>query len=97
MLAAVSVALAAMLASCDSMRLFPPRNPNVSRSEAIEIGYAELARREIGARFITDSGMGLERGQWVWELEYLESSGRFVIEIYVCVNNGSVVKLEIDR
>jgi len=71
-----------------------PRNPAVSLDRAIEIAYADLAERGIDAVYRADSGMDWERGQWVWELEF--RSGRNMIEYYINVDTGEIVKFEWD-
>jgi len=74
-----------------------PQNPNISLERAIEIAYADLAARNISAAFRRDSGMDWERNQWVWELEFRPNGGRGVIEYYINVDNGNIVKFEWDR
>jgi len=74
-----------------------PSNPAISLERAIEIAYADLATRNISATFRTNSGMDWERGQWVWELEFRPTTGRGVIEYYINVNTGAIVKFEWDR
>ena len=74
-----------------------PSNPAISLERAIEIAYADLAARNIPATFRTHSGMDWERGQWVWELEFRPTTGRGVIEYYINVNTGAIVKFEWDR
>jgi len=74
-----------------------PQNPAISRQRAIEIAYADLARRGIAASFHAASGMDWERGQWVWELEFRPAQGRGMIEYYINVNTGAIVKFEFDR
>ena len=71
-----------------------PQNPAISLDRAIEIAYADLARRGISAEYRTHSGIDWERGQWVWELEF--RSGRDIIEFYINVDTGAIVKFEID-
>jgi len=74
-----------------------PSNPAISLQRAIEIAYADLANRGINATFHSDSGMDWERGQWVWELEFRVTGaqrGRHVIEYYINVDTGAIVKFE---
>jgi len=74
-----------------------PQNPAVSLQRAIEIAEADLARRGINANFHSNSGMDWERGQWVWELEFRVVNaprGRHVIEYYINVDTGYIVKFE---
>jgi len=74
-----------------------PSKPTISLQRAIEIAYADLANRGIAATFREDSGMEWERGQWVWELEFRETNapiGRHVIEYYINVDTGAIVKSE---
>jgi len=78
-----------------SSRFFRPRNPPVSRADAIEIAYAYLASRGISASFRRDSGIDRERGRWVWELEFRD--GRTELEFYIDVDTGEIVKFEIER
>jgi len=74
-----------------------PSNPAISLDRAIEIAEADLRNRGINATFRTDSGMSWERGQWVWELEFRTRGERMpVIEYYINVNNGNIVKFEWD-
>ena len=74
-----------------------PSNPAISLERAIQIAYADLADRNINANFRKDSGMDWERRQWVWELEFRPTNGRGVIEYYINVNTGAIVKFEWDR
>ncbi|MCL2416258.1 MAG: PepSY domain-containing protein, partial [Defluviitaleaceae bacterium] len=71
-----------------------PQNTSISLTRAREIAEADLARRGISASFHSNSGMSWERGQWVWELEF--RSGRRVIEYYINVDTGNIVKFEWD-
>ena len=74
-----------------------PSNPAISLDRAIEIAYADLANRSINATFHRDSGMDWERGQWVWELEFRTQGERMpIIEFYINVDNGNIVKFEWD-
>ena len=74
-----------------------PSNPAISLQRAIEIAYADLAARGINATFRTNSGMSWERGQWVWELEFRTQGERMpIIEFYINVDNGNIVKFEWD-
>ncbi|MCL1991752.1 MAG: PepSY domain-containing protein [Spirochaetes bacterium] len=70
--------------------------PNISRDQAVEIAYAHLASRNIQASFLTDSGIGLERGRWVWELEFRSNSRAGIYEVYVSTRNGEIIKVEFD-
>ncbi|MCL2853643.1 MAG: stalk domain-containing protein [Defluviitaleaceae bacterium] len=74
-----------------------PSNPAISLDRAIEIAYADLSARGISATFRANSGMDWERGQWVWELEFRPNGQRGVIEYYINVNTGAIVKFEWDR
>ena len=74
-----------------------PSNPTISLERAIEIAEADLVARGITASFHSNSGMDWERGQWVWELEFRASNasrGRHVIEYYINVDTGFIVKFE---
>jgi len=74
-----------------------PTNPAISLEQAIEIAYSDLARRGIVANFHSHSGTEWERGQWVWELEFRVPNaqrGRHVIEFYINVHTGDIVKFE---
>ena len=74
-----------------------PSNPAISLQRAIEIAEADLLARGIAATFHSDSGMDWERGQWVWELEFRVTNaprGRHVIEYYINVDTGAIVKFE---
>ena len=74
-----------------------PSNPAISLQRAIEIAYDDLARRGIDATFHRDSGIDWERGQWVWELEFRTHGERMpIIEFYINVDNGNIVKFEWD-
>jgi len=74
-----------------------PSNPAISLDRAIEIAYADIAARGINATFRRDSGMSWERGQWVWELEFRTQGERMpIIEFYINVDNGNIVKFEWD-
>ena len=74
-----------------------PTNPAISLDRAIEIGYAELARRGHSGTFRNHSGMDWERGQWVWEIEFRVPGGRLpLVEMYINVDTGNVVKFEWD-
>jgi len=72
-----------------------PSTPAISMERAIEIAYTDLANRGISASFRTHSGMDFERGQWVWELEFRGSGN--IIEYYINVNTGAIVKFEMER
>ena len=85
--------------SSGSERNNRPTNPAISLQRAIEIAEADLVRRGIDATFHSDSGMDWERGQWVWELEFRVTGaqrGRHVIEFYINVETGDIVKFEWD-
>ena len=74
-----------------------PTNPAISLDHAIEIAQDDLRRRNISATFHRHSGMDWERGQWVWELEFRPNNQRGVIEYYINVHTGAIVKFEWDR
>jgi len=73
-----------------------PEDPSVSIERATQIAYEDLRSRGIPANFRAHSGISLERGQWVWELEFSPSQGG-VIEYYINVTTGAIVKFEWDR
>ena len=74
-----------------------PFGATISLERAIEIAYADLAERNINATFRSDSGMSWERGQWVWELLFSTQGERMpLIEYYINVGDGSIVKFEWD-
>ena len=74
-----------------------PTSPAISLQRAIEIGYAEIERRGYTGTFRRDSGMDFERGQWVWELLFRVQGGRLpLVEMYINVDTGAVVKFEWD-
>ena len=74
-----------------------PVNPAISLERAIQIGYEELARRGLSGTFRNHSGMDWERGQWVWEIVYRVPGGRLpLVEMYINVHTGAVVKFEWD-
>jgi len=74
-----------------------PSNPSISLERAIQIATADLNNRGISATYRTNSGMSWERNQWVWELEFRPNGARGVIEYYINVNTGAIVKFEWDR
>ena len=67
----------------------------ISLEQAIQIAYSDLAERGIAADFYTHSGIDWEYGRWVWELEFINSSG--LIEYYVNINDGTIVYLRIHK
>jgi ABC-type uncharacterized transport system involved in gliding motility auxiliary subunit len=74
-----------------------PSNPAISLQRAIEIAEEDLVKRGINATFHSDSGMEWEKNQWVWELEFRVVNaprGRHVIEFYINVDSGKIVKFE---
>jgi len=74
-----------------------PSTPAISLDNAIEIAYADLASRGINATYRSNSGMEWERGQWVWELLFRTHGERMpLIEYYINVDNGNIVKFEWD-
>jgi len=74
-----------------------PESPEVSLEQAIQIAYDDLEDRGITATFREDSGMELERGQWVWELLFAtEGESMPFVEYYISVDDGSIVKFEWD-
>jgi len=78
-------------------RIIRPSNPAISLERAIEIAYADLAARGISATYRSNSGMDWERGQWVWELLFRTQGERMpLIEFYINVDTGAIVKFEWD-
>ena len=76
--------------------LFRPRNPPVSRANAVEIGYLFLASRGFPhATFRRHDGVDRDYGRWAWELYFLD--GWTEIELYVDMHSGEVVRFDIDR
>ncbi|MCL2191525.1 MAG: PepSY domain-containing protein [Treponema sp.] len=76
--------------------LFRPRNPPVSRANAVEIGYLFLASQGFPhATFRRHSGTDRDHGRWAWELYFLD--GWTEIELYIDMHSGEVVKFDIDR
>ena len=76
-----------------------PQSPAISLERAIEIGYAELARRGHTGTFRNHSGMDFEPryGGWVWEILFRVPGGRLpLVEMYICVHTGNVAKFEWD-
>jgi len=74
-----------------------PSNPTISLERAIEIAYADIAAQGINASFRSDSGMSWEREQWVWELLFSTQGERMpLIEFYINVDDGRIVKFEWD-
>jgi len=74
-----------------------PTDPAISLERAIEIAEADIASRGINATYRSNSGMSWERGQWVWELEFRTQGERMpIIEFYINVDNGNIVKFEWD-
>ena len=77
-------------------RIFRPRNPPVSRANAVEIGYLFLASRGFPhATFRRHDGVERDYGRWAWELYFLD--GWTEIELYVDMHSGDVVQFRIDR
>jgi len=94
-----AVVIGFVMVSCDN-GFVPgerPTNPDITLDRAIEIASADLNRRNIPATFRTHSGMSWERRQWVWELEFNPTNQRGVIEYYINVHTGAIVKFEWDR
>ncbi|MCL1997706.1 MAG: PepSY domain-containing protein [Turicibacter sp.] len=74
-----------------------PSNPAISLDRAIELGHAELARRGFSGTFREHSGMDFEYGQWVWEILFSVPGGRLpLVEMYINVDTGAIVKFEWD-
>ena len=74
-----------------------PTNPAISLERAIEIAYEYLASQGINATYRSNSGMDWERGQWVWELLFRTQGERMpLIEFYINVDSGEIVKFEWD-
>ena len=92
-----AVVIGFTMASCDDSPEPRPTNPAISLERAIEIAQADLVSRSINAIFRTDSGMSWERRQWVWELEFSPVGQGGVIEYYINVHTGAIVKYEWDR
>jgi len=83
-------------ASPPRFSLFRPRNPPVSRANAVEIGYQFLASRGFPhATFRRHDGVERDYGRWAWELYFLD--GWTEIELYVDMHSGEVVRFDIDR
>jgi len=83
--------------SSSSSRNNRPSDPAITLERAIEIAYDDIADRGINATFRSSSGMSWERGQWVWELEFRTQGERMpIIEFYINVDNGNIVKFEWD-
>jgi len=77
-------------------RIFRPRNPPVSRANAVEIGYLFLASRGFPhATFRRHDGVDRDYGRWAWELYFLD--GWTEIELYVDMHSGEVVRFDIER
>jgi len=72
----------------------PSPYTNISLQQAISIAYADLAQRGISASYHANSGISWEYGQQVWELEFRTAS--HIIEFYVNVYNGNIVKFEME-
>lgn len=64
----------------------------ITLARAREIAEADLKARGINAQFHADSGIGIEYGRRVWELEF-RSNGQS-IEYYIDVENGNIIKFE---
>jgi len=68
----------------------------ISRERAIAIGYEELARRGYTGTF-REVCRGNKRGQQVWEVLYRVEGGRKpLVEMYIAMDNGTIVKFEWD-
>jgi len=77
-------------------RIFRPRNPPVSRDNAVVIGYLFLTSRGFPhATFRRHDGVERDYGRWAWELYFLD--GWTEIELYVDMHSGEVVRFDIDR
>ena len=68
-------------------------NTTISLERAIGIAQADLTTRGIGANHI-GSSTGTERGVRVWELEFRRTDNGRVIEYYIDMNTGAIVKFE---
>jgi len=68
----------------------------ISLERAIEIGHEELARRGYTGTF-RESCRGFSRGQQVWELLFRVEGGRKpLVEMYINMDTGAIVKFEWD-
>ena len=92
-----AVVIGFMVASCSIPSEPRPTDPAVSLDMARAIAEEDLASRGITATFRAHSGMSWERRQWVWELEFSPTGQRGVIEYYINVHTGAIVKFEWDR
>lgn len=80
--------------SSSSLSSNRPANPAISRERAIEIANEHLASNGHTTATLLGAKMDFEYGRWVWEVEF--RYGRGEIEFYICVNDGSIVKFEVD-
>jgi len=69
-------------------------DPAITLNQAKQIAYNDLTNRNIQADFYANSGQNLHRGQLVWELEFRLQNDRSIIEYYINVADGSIVKFE---
>ena len=75
-----------------------PVNPNITMERAVEIAHAELAKHGFTGT-LRSVNMDWERGQWVWEVEIRNNNrnrNHQIVEIYINVDTGDVVKFEWD-
>jgi len=77
-------------------RLTRPRNPPVSRANAVEIGYLFLTSRGFPHANFRRHQLFAERdyGRWAWQLYFMD--GWREIELYIDMHSGDVVMFDID-
>ncbi|MCL2380406.1 MAG: PepSY domain-containing protein [Treponema sp.] len=77
-------------------RLTRPRNPPVSRENAVKIGYLFLASRGFPHANFRRHQFFAERdyGRWAWQLYFMD--GWREIELYIDMHSGEVVIFDID-
>jgi uncharacterized membrane protein YkoI len=84
-------------AQINSDRNNRPSNPAITLEMAIAIAEADIENRGINATYRNNSGMHWERNQWVWEIEFRTQGERMpIIEFYINVDDGNIVKFEWD-
>jgi uncharacterized membrane protein YkoI len=73
-----------------------PAEQSVCIEQALEIAYAEIENRGYTGAF-RESCRGVSRGREVWELLFRVQGGRKpLVEMYVCMETGEVLKWEWD-
>jgi len=72
-----------------------PVNPPISAQRAVEIARDHLVSTGVTNARFDYVYMDIERGRWVWSVEFNGARGR-EYEFYIDVSTGHIVKFEID-